>query len=116
MDVDVLHRDLLLALAAMAVKPIEQQRIAAGELVRLAQVLAATLESLFAEHGAPVAFHGGVVCGDELRRDHALDFVFRANSDERRRGGFALTLARLLSFPKIISAHSDGAVRKELAW
>ena len=27
--------------------------------------------SRLADHSAPVAFHRGVVCGDELRRDHA---------------------------------------------
>ena len=35
MDVDVLDRDLLLALAAMAVERFEQRRLGAGELVRL---------------------------------------------------------------------------------
>src|SRR5262249_19323023 len=33
-DVDVLHRDLLLAFAAVAIERIEQSRIGAGELVR----------------------------------------------------------------------------------
>jgi hypothetical protein len=33
---------------------------------------------LFADHGAPVAFHGGIVHGAAmLRRDHTLQFVFR---------------------------------------
>ena len=40
-------------------------------------------EGLFAEHGAPVAFHGPVVRGDELRCNHALDYVFRGNFNER---------------------------------
>jgi hypothetical protein len=39
----------------------------------LVQVLAPALKGLVADHGASVAFHRGVVCGDELRRDHALD-------------------------------------------
>jgi hypothetical protein len=34
MDVDVLHRDLLLPFAAVAIERIEQSRIGAGELVR----------------------------------------------------------------------------------
>ena len=44
MDVHVLHCDLLLALAAVAVERVEQGRIGARKLVRLAQVLAARLE------------------------------------------------------------------------
>ena len=40
MDVDVFDRDLLLALAAMAVDGFEQRRISARQLVGLGQVLA----------------------------------------------------------------------------
>ena len=50
-DVDVLDRDLLLALAAVAVERIEQEGVGARELVGLAQVLAAPLERLLVEHG-----------------------------------------------------------------
>ena len=46
--------------------------------------IAPALEGLLADHCAPVAFHRGVVCGDELRRDHALDFILRSNSDQPR--------------------------------
>jgi hypothetical protein len=45
---DVLDRDLLLTLAAMAVKRLDQSRVGASELVGLVQVLAPALESLFA--------------------------------------------------------------------
>jgi len=62
MDVHVLHCDLLLALAAVAVERVEQGRIGARKLVRLAQVLAARLECLLSEHRSPVALHGGIVC------------------------------------------------------
>ena len=61
MHVDVLHRDLLLSLATMTVQGIEQHGISPGKLVRLAQVLASAFERLFADHGAPIAFHGGIV-------------------------------------------------------
>jgi hypothetical protein len=44
----VLHRDLLLALTAVAIERFEQDRIGTGKLVRLAQVLAAPLERLLA--------------------------------------------------------------------
>jgi hypothetical protein len=40
MHMDVFHRDLLLALAAMMIQRIEQHGIGPGKLVRLAQVLA----------------------------------------------------------------------------
>jgi hypothetical protein len=33
------------------------------------------------------------MCGDELRRDHARDFVFRADADECRHGCAVLTIA-----------------------
>jgi hypothetical protein len=47
-------------------------------LVR-AEVLAPALEALFADHRALVAFHGGIVGGDELRRNHAPDFTRTLN-------------------------------------
>src|SRR5438105_4054494 len=49
-DVDMLDGDLLLPLAAVAIERLEQEGIGAGEPIRLAQVLTAPLERLFAEH------------------------------------------------------------------
>src|SRR5262245_438634 len=74
-DVDMLHRDLLLALAAVPVEGIEQSRVGAGELVRLAQSFPSALEGLVADHGPPVAFHRRVMACDKLRRDHAFEFI-----------------------------------------
>jgi transposase len=54
--VDVLHRDLLLAFAAVTSKRIEQQRIAAGELVRFAQVLAPALKGAVARKLAVILY------------------------------------------------------------
>ena len=45
MHMDVLNRDLLLTLATMAVKRLDQSRVGASELVGLVQVLAPALES-----------------------------------------------------------------------
>jgi len=73
--VDVLHRDLLLAFAAVAIERIKQHRVSAGEFVGLAQILAPSLERLFAEHGASIAFHRSVMGGDKLCRDHAFEFI-----------------------------------------
>src|SRR5262249_44815346 len=95
MHMDMFHRDLLLALAAVAVERIEQRSIGAGELVRLAKILLSALECLLAKHGAPVAFHCGVVGGEELGRHHALDFVFRPDASERRHSCAVLTIARV---------------------
>jgi hypothetical protein len=39
MGVDVLHRDLLLAFAAVTIERFEQRGVGAGELVRLGRVL-----------------------------------------------------------------------------
>jgi hypothetical protein len=81
MHVDVLHRDLLLALAAMMVQGVEQHGIGPGKLVRLTQVLASPLKRLLANHRAPIAFHGGIVGGKQLSGDHAFQLVFRPNAD-----------------------------------
>jgi hypothetical protein len=59
MHMDVLDCDFLLTLAAVTIEHIEQQCVGAGELVRLAQIIAPPLERLLADHGTPIAFHGG---------------------------------------------------------
>src|SRR4051794_2227472 len=65
-----------------------------GGSVLLAQVFAPSLECLFADHGPPVALHCRVMRGEELSRDHALDFVFRPDPDERRHCCAVLPIAR----------------------
>src|SRR5215472_15810106 len=90
MYMHVLHRDLLLSFAAVAIERIEQSRIGARELVRLAQVLAPALERLFADHGAPIAFHRNVMGGDKLRRDHAFKLVSWRDADQGIDGRMAL--------------------------
>ena len=94
MHMHVLHRNFLLSFAAAAIERIEQQGISTGEFVGLAQILTPALKGLLTNHRTLVAFHCGIVRGEELRCDHSLD-VFRGNSDERRHRGFALTLAPL---------------------
>ena len=83
MNVDMLHGHLLLALAAMAVECFEQCSVGAGKFVRLGEVLAPPLKALFADHGASVAFHCGVVGGDQLRRHHAFKLVSWLDADQR---------------------------------
>ena len=39
------------------------------------------LESLFCDHGAPIAFHRGVVSGDKLSGDHAFHLILRPDAD-----------------------------------
>ena len=90
----MLHRDLLLALAAVAIERIEQRRISAGEFVGLAQILAPAPEGLFKKHGPSIAFHRGAVSSDKLGPDHALDLVFRADPSERGPRRFVLTISR----------------------
>jgi hypothetical protein len=63
----------------MAIERIKQHGRGAGQLVGLAQVLAPALEGLLTNHGAPVAFHRGIVRRDELRRDHSFNFVRRSD-------------------------------------
>src|ERR1700745_1663186 len=93
MHMHMLHCDLLLALAAVAVERVQQHSVGARELVRLAQALTPASECLFADHSAPVALHRGIVCGEELSRDHSLHFVFRPDANERREGCAVLTVA-----------------------
>jgi hypothetical protein len=69
MHMDMFHGDLLLAFAAVPVQGVEQHGIGPRKLVRLTQVLASALEGLFAEHGAPIAFHRGIVAGEHLSGD-----------------------------------------------
>src|SRR5215210_8624748 len=47
---NVLHRNLLLTLAAMAIERFEQGGVGTGELVSLAQVFAPALKCLLPEH------------------------------------------------------------------
>ncbi|WP_305798587.1 hypothetical protein [Tropicimonas sp. IMCC6043] len=86
-DVDMLDRDLLLALAAMLVQRVQQSRPGAGELVRLVQVFLAPLEGLLADHGAAVALHGSVVGREELCCHHALQLVPGCDPAQSRHHG-----------------------------
>jgi hypothetical protein len=94
MNVNVLHRHLLLALAAVAIEGFKQRGEGAAELVRLVKVLAPALESLLVNHGAPVALHRRIVGGDQLRRHHAFQLVLRTDAGERRDGGAQLLVSR----------------------
>ena len=47
----------------------------------LGEVLAPALQGLFADHGAAVAFHRGVVGRDQLRPHHALKLVLVSEFD-----------------------------------
>jgi len=64
--VNVFHRDLLLALNAMAIERIEQHRRGARELAGLNQTLASAFERLFPDHRPPVAFGCGIVRGEQF--------------------------------------------------
>src|SRR2546430_793223 len=84
MDVDVLHRDLLLALAAMTIESVKQQGVGPGELVSLAKGLTMAFEALFFDHRAPVALHGRIVGTKELSGDHGFELVPGRDARERR--------------------------------
>ena len=87
MEVDVLDRHLLLALAAMLVECVEKRRPSAGELVRLIEALAPHLKSLSVEYGESVALHCGVVGGYQLGGHHAFEFVAWSDAHQRRNCG-----------------------------
>lgn len=58
------------------IERVQQHRIGAGQLIGLAQVLAPAFERLLVDHRPSVAFHRGIVRGDELCRDHPFYFIF----------------------------------------
>jgi hypothetical protein len=62
-DVDVLDRDLLCALAAVAVEGVEQHGIGTRKFVGLGQAFAMALEGLFVDHRSSVALHCSIVRG-----------------------------------------------------
>ena len=97
MDVNVLHSDLLLALAPMPVERFEQRGKGVGELIRLGEILAPALESLLTVHSAPVALHRRIVGGDQLRRHHALQLVLWPDASQSGEGGAELLISRLRS-------------------
>jgi hypothetical protein len=82
-NVNVLDRDLLCALAAVAIEGLQQRCVCPRQLVRLAEVFSSSFKRLLANHGAPVTFHGGAVTGDDARRSfetyslvaHACDLL-----------------------------------------
>jgi len=45
---------------------------------------------LLANDGAAMAFRGGIVCGQELGRDHAFDVIFWADPNKSSNRGLAL--------------------------
>jgi hypothetical protein len=95
MDVDVLHSDLLLAFAAVAVERFEERGKGAGELVRLGKVFTAAFGMLIGNHGTPIALHRRVVGGDQLRRHHAFELVLRTDASQSGKGGAQLLVSRL---------------------
>ena len=86
MDVDVLHGDLLLPLAAVAIQRIEKVAEGCESLLAWLQILAASFEGLVLNHGAPVALHGRGMRGDQLGRHHPLELVLRGDPEETRDG------------------------------
>jgi hypothetical protein len=97
MDVDALHRDLLLALATVAIERFKQRGIGAGKLVRLGEALPSALEGLFADHGAPVALHRGVVGGDQAASAWAGQDRVQVRQEANRLEAIIIALRRLVA-------------------
>ena len=94
-DVNMLDRNLLLALAAMSTEGVQQSGVGAGKFVGLIQIFPVALKRLIPNHGPPITFHRGIMCGDELRREHPLHLIFRTNPDERGNRSAVLTVEGL---------------------
>jgi hypothetical protein len=90
MDVDVLYRDFLVSLAAMAIQSLEQGCVGAGQLVGLIEALLFAFKGLACQHGPAIAFHRGIVCGQKLGRYHSFELVFGAHARQRFDSGAAL--------------------------
>src|SRR5215204_3675934 len=78
---DVLHRDLLLAFAAMAVERLGKPRERSRGLVGECQVPCAGLEALSRDPGPPVEVKRGGVRGDHLGAQHAFYRVLGIDTD-----------------------------------
>jgi hypothetical protein len=79
MNVHVFYRDLLRALAAMAIERVEQHREGARELASLVQVFMPQAGRV-AVQGDRVAVHRGIVAGEHLRRNHVFQRILRGDS------------------------------------
>ena len=75
----------------------EQRGIGARELACLAEVLARSLESLFADHCTPVAFHSCIVGRNQLRGQHTLKLVSRPDANECRKSRALLLSLRFIA-------------------
>ncbi|MFK4650643.1 hypothetical protein ABIF97_000577 [Bradyrhizobium japonicum] len=67
-DVNVLDRDFLLALAAMPVQRFQQCGVRATQLVSLPQSFLTAFKCLLGNHRPPIALHRRIVRGEKLRR------------------------------------------------
>jgi hypothetical protein len=81
---DVLYRHFLLALAAMPRKFTRACWPGSG--------FRGALLASDREHGAPIAFHAGVVGRQQLSGYHPLRFVFRVDPDKRTGRGLVLAV------------------------
>ena len=87
MHMDVLDRDPLLTLSSVSVQRLKNGCVGARQLVGLIEGFAPAFKGLVGQHGAPIALHCGTVSGDELAGQHALQLVFRCDSDQAGDGG-----------------------------
>ena len=88
MDVDVFDRDFLLPFAAMAIEASSNVAWVRDSLFAWLKILFAAFKSLLGNHCPAVAFHCRVVRCEQLRRQHALQFVvWLYASEEAETGG-----------------------------
>jgi hypothetical protein len=80
-NMNVLDRDFLRALAAVAIEGFQECCVCPGELVRLAKVFPPPLERLLADHGAAITLHCSVMGSNELSGHHAFQLAGRRNTD-----------------------------------
>jgi hypothetical protein len=78
---DVLHGDLLLAFAAVAVERLGKPRERSRGLLSECQVSGTRLEALFRDPGPPVEVERCGVCRDHLGAQHAFDWVLGIDTD-----------------------------------
>jgi hypothetical protein len=95
MHMHVLDRDLLHALAAVAVERVEQHCERARELPGLVQMLVPQGRSYIAVHGVLEAVHCGIVAGKHLRCEHLFERVFWLDCGKTRRDHAAFLPAEL---------------------
>lgn len=80
MNMYMLDQHLLLVLAALPIKHLDEARKRTQQLIRVAQIFVSPDQRLVRQHGAAETLHHCVMCSDHLRHHHAFKLIARRNA------------------------------------